>query len=60
MWLDICMANKAHIMPLIQELCMELQGIKQMLEQNQTKELYDTFTYARNARQRFLDQYQKL
>jgi hypothetical protein len=32
------MANKAHIMPLIQELCMELQGIKQMLEQNQTKE----------------------
>ena len=60
MWLDICMANKEQIIPLIQELCTELQGINQMLEQNKTQELYDTFTYARNARQRFLDQYQKL
>jgi len=58
MWLDICMANKEQIIPLIQELCTELQGINQMLEQNQSQELYDTFTYARNARQRFLDQYQ--
>ncbi len=58
MWLDICMANKEQIMPLIQELCTELQGINQMLEQNKNQELYDTFTYARNARQRFLDQYQ--
>jgi len=58
MWLDICMANKEQIIPLIQELCTELQGINQMLEQNKTQELYDTFTYARNARQRFLDQYQ--
>jgi len=58
MWLDICMANKEQLMPLIQELCAELQGINQMLEQDKTQELYDTFTYARNARQRFLDQYQ--
>ena len=60
MWLDICMANKKQIVPLINELCVELQDLNKMLEKNDTEQLYGTFTYARNARQRFLDQYQKL
>ncbi len=57
MWLDICMANKAQIIPLIEQLCAELGEVKQMLEQNQAQPLHEKFTYARNARQRFLEQY---
>lgn len=57
MWLDISMANKAQIIPLIEQLCAELGEVKQMLEQNQAQPLHETFTYARNARQRFLEQY---
>ena len=60
MWLDICMANKQHIIPLIEQLCSELVGVKQMLQDNQTRALHDTFTYARNARQRFLDQHNNM
>lgn len=56
MWRDICMANKSQIIPLIEQLCVELQAIKQMLKQDQVQPLQDTFTYARNARQRFLKQ----
>lgn len=56
MWRDICMSNKQHIIPLIEQLNSELDAIKQMLEKNQSRQLHDTFTYARNARQRFLDQ----
>ncbi len=59
MWLDICMANKQHIIPLIEQLSSELDSVKQMLEQNQAQQLHNTFTHARNARQRFLDQHEK-
>ena len=54
MWLDICMANKQHIIPLIDQLSTELDTMKKMLEDNQPQQLQDTFTYARNTRQRFL------
>lgn len=57
MWLDICMANKQQIIPLIEQLCSELNAVKHMLELGQNQVLHDTFTYARNARQRFLDQH---
>lgn len=60
MWLDICMANKQHIIPLIEQLSSELDEIKQMLEQNQSQQLHDTFTYARNTRQRFLEQHNNM
>jgi len=55
MWLDICLANKNEIIPLIRQLKDELSGIEQLLAEDQAQQLFDTFTYARNARQRFLD-----
>ncbi|QPK64556.1 prephenate dehydrogenase/arogenate dehydrogenase family protein [Methylomonas sp. LL1] len=55
MWLDICLANKQEIIPLIQQFKTELSHIEQLLADNQSRQLFDTFTYARNARQRFLD-----
>ena len=60
MWQDICLANKQHIIPLIEQLCSELETVKHMLQDNQTQALHDTFTYARNARQRFLDQHNNM
>ncbi len=60
MWRDICMANKQHIIPLIEQLSAELNNVKHMLEHNQTQPLHNTFTYARNARQRFLDQHDNM
>jgi prephenate dehydrogenase len=55
MWQDICLANKTEIIPLIQQFQTELSQIEQMLHQDLAQQLFDTFTYARNARQRFLD-----
>lgn len=55
MWLDICMANKMEIIPLIEQLKDELSKIQQFLDNDQTQELFNTFTYAGKARRRFLD-----
>ena len=55
MWMDICLANKQEIIPLIQQFKAELNTIEQALAADQGQQLFDTFTYARNARQRFLD-----
>lgn len=60
MWQDICLANKQQIIPLIEQLCSELDSVKRMLQHNQGQALHDTFTYARNARQRFLDQHNNM
>lgn len=57
MWLDICLANKKEIVPLIRQLEDELETIAQMLENNKDRQLINTFTNARDARQRFLDQF---
>ncbi|MCF6249864.1 MAG: bifunctional prephenate dehydrogenase/3-phosphoshikimate 1-carboxyvinyltransferase [Methylococcaceae bacterium] len=57
MWLDICMANKKEIIPLIQQLQTELGKIEQMLVGNESQQLFETFTYAKQARQRFLNQF---
>lgn len=57
MWLDICMANKKEIIPLIQQLQTELGKIEQMLAENASQQLFETFTYAKQARQRFLNQF---
>ncbi|MFM8342609.1 MAG: prephenate dehydrogenase [Methylomonas sp.] len=56
MWQDICLANKHEIIPLIQQFQDELSKIQQLLASDQGAALFETFTYARNARQRFLDQ----
>jgi len=55
MWLDICTANKNEIIPLIQQLKVELDKIQQLLDSNDHQQLFNTFTYAGKARQRFLD-----
>lgn len=57
MWLDICMANKQELIPLIQQLKVELGKIEQMLIDDKSQQLFETFTYAKQARQRFLNQY---
>ncbi|MBD9356437.1 prephenate dehydrogenase [Methylomonas albis] len=56
MWQDICLANKQEIVPLIRQFQAELSKIEQLLVEDQSVQLFETFTYARNARQRFLDQ----
>lgn len=56
MWLDICIANKKELIPLITQFQQELSKIQHMLVENQPQAIFETFTYARNARQRFLDQ----
>ncbi len=57
MWQNICAANKDEIIPLIEQLKGELDKIQCLLETNDSQQLFETFTYARNARQRFLDQF---
>jgi prephenate dehydrogenase len=58
MWLDICSANKNQLIPLIQQLKDELDKIERLLGSDDFPQLFETFTYARNARQRFLDQFE--
>lgn len=55
MWLDICLANKQEIIPLIQQFQAELGHIEQLLHQDDATALFDNFAYAKNARQRFLE-----
>ncbi|MBK8815196.1 MAG: prephenate dehydrogenase/arogenate dehydrogenase family protein [Methylococcaceae bacterium] len=55
MWLDICLANKDEIIPLIEQLQDELNNIQKSLKNDNKQQLLDTFNYARQSRQRFLD-----
>jgi prephenate dehydrogenase len=55
MWLDICLANKDEIIPLIEQLQDELNNIQKSLKNDNKQQLSDTFSYARQSRQRFLD-----
>jgi prephenate dehydrogenase len=58
MWLDICLANKDELIPLIEELKTELAAIQTTLQNQDSQQLFQTFTYAKNARQRFLNQFE--
>jgi prephenate dehydrogenase len=55
MWVDICLANKTQILPLIEELKLELNKITDSIKNNDLEQLNNTFKYAGKARQRFLD-----
>lgn len=55
MWRDICLANRDEIVPLIHQLQDELRTIADLLENNRNQQLFDKFSYAKKARQRFLD-----
>lgn len=57
MWVDICMANKNEIIPLIQQFKAELGKIEQLLAEEKSQQLFETFTYANQARRRFLKQF---
>lgn len=55
MWLDICLANKDEIIPLLDQLKTELNDIRQFLDAENRQQLLETFNYARESRQRFLN-----
>ncbi|HUL13575.1 MAG TPA: prephenate dehydrogenase/arogenate dehydrogenase family protein [Methylococcaceae bacterium] len=59
MWLDICLANRTQIVPLIAQLCDELNAVAGMLDKRAANDLLEFFASARNARQQFLDQAEK-
>lgn len=58
MWMDICTANRDKLIPLIKQYQRELDQMMAMLEANDSQLLFETFTNAKHARQRFLDQFE--
>lgn len=58
MWLDICMANRSRMMSLIEEFRQELTLINDILDKKQADKLFEIFRFAKNARQRFLEQFE--
>jgi prephenate dehydrogenase len=59
MWLDICLANREAILPLIDDYRGALRRAAELLAAGDAAALYDLFARAREARQRFLDQLEK-
>jgi prephenate dehydrogenase len=59
MWLDICMANRTQIVPLIEEYREALDHAAKLMSTGKREELRILFDGARAARQRFLDQLEK-
>ncbi len=57
MWAAICEANKQEILPLIDQLQIELTKIHDLLAADDYQQLLATFAYAKTARQRFLEQF---
>jgi prephenate dehydrogenase len=58
MWKDICLLNRSQILPLIEGLRHELDGLAALLDEGSAEDLLAYFTEARDARQRFLAQSQ--
>ena len=58
MWRDICLANKHEIIPLLEQTRTQLDKIQQMLENDDSQQLFSLFAYANTARQRFLNQFE--
>lgn len=59
MWLDICLANRREIVPLIHQFREELAVAASLIAEGATDQLFALFADARGARQRFLDQLEK-
>ncbi|MGX2041676.1 prephenate dehydrogenase [Methylocaldum sp. MU1018] len=59
MWLDICLANRREIVPLIHQFREELGVAAGLISRGAADELYALFADARSARQRFLEQLEK-
>jgi len=56
MWTAICEANKAELLPLLEQFKSELSKIQTLMESNDYTKLFELFSYANEARQRFLTQ----
>ncbi len=59
MWQAICAANKSELLPLLDQFKDELTKIEQLLETDNYTQLFELFSYANTARQRFLHQTEK-
>lgn len=56
LWLDICLANKQALIPLLQQLQAKLARLEQLLATEQRQQIFATFSYANQARERFCEQ----
>lgn len=59
MWRDICLANQQHILPLLAELQVKLAQLQQHLMAAEGAALLASFAYAKEARARFLAQFER-
>ncbi len=59
MWLDICLANRREILPLIEQYREALGETAEIIANGEAGKLLALFTEAQAARQRFLDQLEK-
>jgi prephenate dehydrogenase len=55
MWQDICVANHQELLPLLREYREQLLRIEHMLLEERPQALHEEFSYAKQARQRFLE-----
>jgi prephenate dehydrogenase len=58
MWTAICGANKTELLPLLEQFKTELSKIQNLIETNDDAKLFELFSYANTARERFLAQTQ--
>lgn len=56
MWLDICLANRHHLLTLIGEFQSDLAAFADLLSSGNEQELFEFLVSARGARQRYLKQ----
>lgn len=56
MWTAICGANKAEVLPLLEQFKTELSKIQHLVETGDDVKLFELFSYANTARERFLAQ----
>ena len=59
MWVDICLANRQALLPLMAAYQAELGRVMELLEAGREPELLALFAGARDARQRFLEQLER-
>lgn len=55
MWLDIVRANRHALVPLIEAYVATLNGLRDAIRSDDSAHLLETFTHAREARERYLD-----
>ena len=56
MWTAICEANKIEILPLLEQFKAELTTVQNLIETDDYTKLFELFSYAKMARERFLNQ----